>query len=135
MQLRWYNAQNQYKCLMKWLIIQNPCKVIKIKSTSQFCQLFTKRRKTKREWFRFWYLVILYFVNFRKRSKSFELLKDQNLCKSITLSAVPIVKSFLRIHWRLSTILKTSNKSLPVMFLICKSMHILKWYSIQYTLR
>ena len=33
--------------LIKWLMIQNPYKVIKIKSTSQFCQLFTKRRKQR----------------------------------------------------------------------------------------
>ena len=33
--------------LMKWLMIQNPYKVIKIKGTSQFCQLFTKRRKQR----------------------------------------------------------------------------------------
>ena len=41
----------------------------------------------------------------------------------------------LRIHWRLSTILATSNKSVWSMFLICKSMYILKVYSIHYRLR
>ena len=41
----------------------------------------------------------------------------------------------LRIHWRLSTILTTSNRSVWSMFLICKSMYILKVYSIHYRLR
>ena len=41
----------------------------------------------------------------------------------------------LRIHWGLSTILATSNKSVWSMFLICKSMYILKVYSIHYRLR
>ena len=43
---------------------------------------------------------------------------------------------FLRTHWRLSMILKTS-KNVYECFLICKSMYILKVYSIHtlYTLR
>ena len=41
----------------------------------------------------------------------------------------------LRIHWRLSTILTTSNRSAWSMFLICKSMYILKVYWIHYRLR
>ena len=42
----------------------------------------------------------------------------------------------LRISWKLSTILKTSKKIYEIMFfLICQSMHILKVYSIHYTLR
>ena len=39
----------------------------------------------------------------------------------------------LRIQWRFSTILKTSNKSVWCnVFLICKSMYILRKYSIHY---
>ena len=36
----------------------------------------------------------------------------------------------LRIHWRPPTILKASKKVYEVMFLVCKSMHILNVYSI-----
>ena len=42
----------------------------------------------------------------------------------------------LRIHLKFSTILKTSNASVwSNAFLLCKSMYILKAYSIHYTLR
>ena len=41
----------------------------------------------------------------------------------------------LRIHEKLSIILKTSKKCMRWWFLICKGMHILKVYSIHYTLR
>ena len=41
----------------------------------------------------------------------------------------------LRIHWTLSAILKNKQKSMKWCFLICKSMYILKAYSVHYTLR
>ena len=43
------------------------------------------------------------------------------------------ILTLLRIHWRLSTILKTSQKVYEGMFFdICKSMFIVKVYSIPY---
>ena len=42
---------------------------------------------------------------------------------------------WLRIHWRLSMILKANKKVYEVMFLICKSMYILEVCSIHCTLR
>ena len=41
----------------------------------------------------------------------------------------------LRIYRGLSTVLKSSKKVYEVMFLIYKSMYIMKVYSIHYTLR
>ena len=47
-----------------------------------------------------------------------------------------LLKKFLRIHWRLLTILKISKKVFNVKCcLICKSVHILKAYLTHHTLR
>ena len=44
-------------------------------------------------------------------------------------------RKWLRIHWKLSMILKANKKVYEVMFLICKSMYILEVCSTHYTLR
>ena len=59
---------------------------------------------------------------------SIEHLNLLSHCKYLPVSS-------LRIHWRPSTILKTSKNVYTVMFFICKSIYILKVYSVHSTLR
>ena len=57
---------------------------------------------------------------------TFELFR-----KSKIIYLPNVNESKLRIHWRLSAILKTSEKSVwSNVFLICKSIYILKLYSV-----
>ena len=55
--------------------------------------------------------------------------------KPLSFQGTSITETGLRIHWRLSMIFKTSYKVFEVIFFICKSMYILKVYSIHYALR
>ena len=81
------------------------------------------------------YLNYYYTAQKKKFSiKNFDFCsKYDQICSFLRIWS-HLLKKFLRIHWRLSTILKTSKKVYEVLFLICRSMYILQVYLIHYTL-
>ena len=73
-------------------------------------------------------MLILYeLFKFKLCTETFEWI--------LNLMTISPITRMLRIHEKLSIILKTSKKCMRWWFLICKGMHILKVYSIHYTLR
>ena len=116
-------TENLFQSLQKIYILQKICfkvKVLKTFKVSTDCRIkpfsFLKRGA----------ILKIPRIVFQRDLCSFcwlqnETPKDNNFPMS-------------RIHWRLLAILEASIKSVSVCFLICKSMHLLKVYSVHYTL-